>query len=97
MELPEISSRVQLLVLGLIVFFLPVLFIVFTLAFLEFSGAVLLAELSALELFELYVIELVLFAVVIVGLYRLAMRIAVGGHVVETSQDGDEESADDEP
>ncbi|RXK50415.1 hypothetical protein [Halorientalis pallida] len=72
--MPDNLDRYKLFVYGLILLFLPVLFIGFTLSFLQFSGAVALGELSALELVELYVIELVLFGGLIYGLYLLAER-----------------------
>jgi hypothetical protein len=61
--------------LGIVILFLPALFIGFALAFLQFTEAVLLTELSTLELVELYLIELVLFGVAIYLLYRLAARL----------------------
>jgi hypothetical protein len=61
---------------GIILLFLPVFFIGFTLAFLQFAEVALLTELSLLELFELYVIELLLFGIATYVLYRLATNLS---------------------
>ncbi|WP_424017095.1 hypothetical protein ACOZ4N_14595 [Halorientalis pallida] len=71
------ADRLPTIALGLLFLFLPALFIGLALAFLQFSEAVLLAELSTLELIELYVIELIVFGGAIVVLYRLAVKLGV--------------------
>ena len=71
------ADRLPTIVLGLLFLFLPALFIALALAFLQFSEAVLLTELSALELIELYVIELIVFGVAIAVLYRVAAKLGV--------------------
>jgi type IV secretory pathway TrbL component len=69
------SDGLRTIVMGMLFLFLPALFLGFAIAFLQFSEAVLLTELSTLELIELYVIELVLFGIAIYVLYWLAGKL----------------------
>jgi membrane protein implicated in regulation of membrane protease activity len=68
-------ERPKLILVGLVVLLLPALFLAFVLAFLQFTEALVAAELSTLELVELYVIELVVFAVAIYLLYRVGLGV----------------------
>jgi uncharacterized BrkB/YihY/UPF0761 family membrane protein len=67
-------ARRSLTVVALfLVILLPALVLAVTLAFLQFAQAVAIGELSALELVELYLIEMVVFGVAAYLLYRLAI------------------------
>ena len=75
MSLTEQFGRLRVIVGLVILLFLPVLFVGLTISFLSFSEALVLAELSTVELIELYVIDLALFAAAVYVLYRLMRRL----------------------
>jgi hypothetical protein len=74
---PDIPDRVVLLLIGLLVLLSPVLILALTLAFLAFTGDLLLGRVTPLELLELYVIELASVVVIAYGLYRLVRLLVV--------------------
>lgn len=68
-------NNLTILLIGLFLLFAPALFLVATLEFLILSGDLVLNEVSPLELLELYLIDLVLFAGVGYGIYRISLWI----------------------
>lgn len=85
------------LLIGLLVLLAPALILVLALAFLAFTGDLLLGRVTPLELLELYVIELVSVAVLAYGLYRLVRVLIV--HRLPRTLDtlGDDESGAEDP
>lgn len=75
MRVPYIPDRIVVLVILLLVVLAPILIIILTLAFLVLIGDLLLGQLTPLELLELYIIDLVLFAGFAYGLYRLTLTL----------------------
>ncbi|NLV08709.1 hypothetical protein ACAH01_02510 [Halomicrobium sp. HM KBTZ05] len=71
-------SNLKTIALGLAVLFVPALIIVATLEFLILTGDLVLNELTPLQLVELYLIDLVLFAGGAYLLYRLLLY-SIGG------------------
>lgn len=96
MELPEAIRRGQSLLLVLLVLFTPIVILVITLGFLQIAEGLVLGELSPFELLELYVIELVLFAVIAYSLYRASMT-AMEGRVAEPPGERDRDADRGEP
>lgn len=90
-------ARRSLTVVALfLVVLLPALVLAVTLAFLQFAQAVAIGELSALELVELYLIEMAVFGVAAYLLYRLAIatledELPAWLDPVESEENGDEE------
>jgi hypothetical protein len=69
----EDGVSLRTIALGLAILFVPALIIVATLEFLILTGDLVLRELSLLQLVELYLIDLVLFAGGAYLLYRLLL------------------------
>jgi hypothetical protein len=76
----------KILVLGLLLF-TPAVLLALTVAFLFVAQSIVLADLSTVELVELYLIELVVFTAFAYLLYRVT-RVAVTEHLPEA--DGDD-------
>lgn len=91
MELPEAIRRGRSLLLVLLILFTPIVILVITLGFLQIAEGLVPGELSALELLELYVIELVVFAVTAYVLYRASMT-AMEGRVAEPPGERDHDA-----
>jgi hypothetical protein len=66
-------KRIVLLAIGLLVLLAPVLILVFTLGTLAFFGDLVLGRVTFVELFELYLIELVVFLGLAYSVYRLTL------------------------
>jgi hypothetical protein len=82
----ENGVSLRTIALGLAVLFVPALIIVATLEFLFLTGNLVLDELTPLELVELYLIDLVLFAGGAYLLYRLLLY-AIGDPVDQSGDD----------
>ncbi|WP_324664831.1 hypothetical protein [Haloarcula sediminis] len=68
-------NNLTVLLVGLFLLFAPALFVVATLEFLILSGDLVLSEITPVEFLELYLIDLVLFAGVGYGVYRLTLWV----------------------
>mgnify|MGYP000415736757 CR=1 FL=1 len=79
-------SNLKTIALGLAVLFVPALIIVATLEFLILTGDLVLNELTPLELVELYLIDLVLFAGGAYLLYRLLLY-SIGNPIDESDDE----------
>lgn len=97
MTVPNSRNRLANIALGLLVLFAPVLILAVTLGTLVIFADLALGEITLIEFFELYVIDLLLFAVLGYGVYRLTLWM-----VTERFPDpdkplesDDEEAADD--
>lgn len=89
MHVPDIPDRVVLLLVGVSVIFLPVILLGLTLGFLVFVGDLVPGRLSLLELFELYILELLVLGGFAYGLYRSVRVLVV--HKLPASLDSLEE------
>jgi CBS domain containing-hemolysin-like protein len=76
MKTPNISDRLTVALIALVVVLTPVVLLTLTLAFLTATGSIVSGEVTPLELIELYVLDLALLLVVGYLLYRLALRLA---------------------
>jgi len=76
-------DRVVVLAIGLLVILAPALLLALTVGFLVLTGDLLLGRLTLLEFLELYIIDLVLFAVAGYGIYRLTLW-TVGNRLPES-------------
>lgn len=70
------STRLVVLAIGLLVLLAPVLIIFLTVYFLSVTGELVLGQVTLLEFFELYLLDLALFVVFGYGLYRLTLLLA---------------------
>ncbi|MFC7075193.1 hypothetical protein [Haloarcula halophila] len=89
-------NNLKLLLVGLFLLFAPALFVVVTLEFLILTGDLVLSDISLLDFIELYLIDLVLFAVVGYGIYRLTLWV-VANRLPETLDGQELRGADSEP
>jgi hypothetical protein len=83
------ADRVQTLLIALLVLFAPAAILALTLAFLSYTGNLLLGRLTLLELLELYLIDLLLLSGAGYLLYRLLGR-AIGDPVPDSLDEADE-------
>lgn len=69
------SNKIVEWAIGFIVFLAPLVILIFTLTFLAYTGDLVRGRVTVLELLELYIFELVLFATFAYALYRLTLRL----------------------
>lgn len=74
MALSDLSDKLVVLAIGVLVLLAPALIVLLTISFLTVSGDLVLRNVSLLEFLELYLLDLVLFAAFAYGLYRLTLR-----------------------
>ena len=89
----DTSDRVVIVFVGLVVLLAPAVILTLTLVFLSYTGNLVLGRVTLLELFELYLIELLLLAGVSYLLYRLLSRLVV--HTLPASMDAVDETEDE--
>lgn len=77
MESPEIPDRLVLLLIALLVLFSPVVILGLTVLFLQWTGDLLIGELTLVEYLELYILELLIFVGFSYALYRLVRVLVV--------------------
>lgn len=70
-----LSERLTVLLIGVVVIMAPVVIVLLTVAFLVFTGDLVLRRVTPLEFVELYLIDLALFAAFAYGLYWLTLRL----------------------
>lgn len=75
LSLPISPHRMRILLIGLLVLFTPVILLVITIGFLLMAQSIVLNELSALEMLELYLIEVAIFGGFAYLLYRTTQTV----------------------
>ncbi|MCU4717393.1 hypothetical protein [Halapricum hydrolyticum] len=85
-------DRLVPVAIGLVVLFAPVLILALTIEVLVLTGDLVVEDLTLLTLLELYLIDLVAFAVLAYVIYRLALWLVAHRHLEPTDQSdsGDE-------
>ncbi|GAA0238940.1 hypothetical protein ACFFQF_28805 [Haladaptatus pallidirubidus] len=72
-KISNLISRSTLVIIGLLVLFIPVILLVIMVGFLSLAQGIVLAELSVVEIIELYLLEVLVFASFAYLLYRLLL------------------------
>lgn len=93
MERSDLTDRLVVLAIGLLIVLGPVVLLVLTLGFLMLTGDLLVNQVTPIEFLELYVIDLLLFSVFGYGFYRLTLTM-VERHLPTSLDALDEEDAE---
>lgn len=94
MDSPDLRDRITVLAIGLLVLLTPVLFVVLSLEILILSGDIVLSQVTPLEFFELYLVDLALLIGFGYGVYRLTLWLVE--HRLPASLDALEAASDEE-
>ncbi|WP_256289238.1 hypothetical protein [Halobellus inordinatus] len=93
----RMQRRLSIVLIALLVIFTPALILVATLEALFLLGEITLADISALEFIELYLLDLALLVLFVVAVYQIT-RYVVGEQLPAplTETETEERPADDE-
>lgn len=76
MRRPTIPERGRLLVIGFLLLFTPAIFLMVTLLILIIGRNILVNELTAARILELYLVKVVLFTVLLLILYKILGNVS---------------------